>query len=82
VDSVAPSVGNSHHTLPAHEVVLLLETDPHRGLTEGQARERLNRFGPNALPAQRGPGLLVRILRQFSCRCQEFEWRCPATGPG
>ena len=56
---------DSHHTLPAHEVVLLLETDPHRGLDSGQAAERLGRFGPNALPAVRGAGLLVRILRQF-----------------
>jgi cation-transporting ATPase F len=56
---------NSHHTLAAHEVVLLLETDPHRGLDSAQAAERLDRFGPNALPAARGAGLLVRILRQF-----------------
>ena len=56
---------NCHHTLPAHEVVLLLETDPHQGLDPAQAAERLDRFGPNALPAVRGAGLLVRILRQF-----------------
>ncbi len=56
---------NCHHTLPAHEVVLLLETDPHQGLDSEQAAERLDRFGPNALPAVRGAGLLVRVLRQF-----------------
>ncbi len=56
---------NSHHMLPAHEVVLLLETDPYRGLTGAQVAERLARFGPNVLPAQRGSSLLVRILRQF-----------------
>ena len=61
----APLNGASHHTLPAHEVVLLLETDPHRGLTAQEAGERLRRFGPNALPATRGAGLVVRILRQF-----------------
>jgi cation-transporting ATPase F len=59
------ATANSHHTLPAHEVVLLLETDPHRGVDSAQAAERLDRFGPNALPAARGAGLLVRILRQF-----------------
>ena len=56
---------NSHHTLPAHEVVLLLETDPRRGLDPAQAADRLDRFGPNALPLARGASLLVRILRQF-----------------
>ena len=56
---------NAHHGLAAHEVVLLLQTDPHRGLTGDVAAERLDEFGPNALPAPRGSGLLVRILRQF-----------------
>ena len=55
----------AHHGLPAHEVVLLLETDPHRGLVDGEAAERLERFGPNALPVAVGPGLLMRTLRQF-----------------
>ena len=56
---------NSHHGLAAHEVVLLLQTDPHRGLTAEVAEERLRQFGPNTLPAPRGAGLLMRILRQF-----------------
>ncbi|TGD89639.1 cation-transporting P-type ATPase [Mycolicibacterium sp. CH28] len=55
----------AHHGLPVHEVVLLLETDPHRGLPESEAAQRLDRFGPNALPADTGTGLAVRILRQF-----------------
>lgn len=54
-----------HHALHSHEVVLLLETDAHRGLSADAARERLDRFGPNSLPAARGTGLLRRILRQF-----------------
>ncbi|MGB7819053.1 MAG: cation-transporting P-type ATPase [Ornithinibacter sp.] len=54
-----------HHGLPAHEVVLLLGTDHHRGLTGEEARERRERFGPNALPAASGTSLLVRVLRQF-----------------
>ncbi|MDY6810637.1 MAG: HAD-IC family P-type ATPase, partial [Actinomycetota bacterium] len=61
-DDAAP---NSHHVLPGHEVVLLLETDAHRGLSDASARERLEQFGPNALPEPRGAGLLLRILRQF-----------------
>ncbi|MEV4709555.1 cation-transporting P-type ATPase [Actinoplanes sp. NPDC049316] len=55
----------AHHGLPAHEVVLLLETDAHRGLGEHEAGERLARYGPNTLPPAKGAGLLVRILRQF-----------------
>lgn len=53
------------HALPAHEAVLLLDTDPHNGLTAAQAADRRNRFGPNSLPAADGDSLLVRILRQF-----------------
>lgn len=48
-----------------HEVVLLLETDPHRGLRASEATERLTRFGPNVLPAAGGAGFLLRIARQF-----------------
>ena len=61
----AVAIAGSHHALPAHEVVLLLETDSRRGFTADAARERLDRFGPNELPALRGAGLLIRILRQF-----------------
>ena len=56
---------NAHHGLAAHEVVLLLQTDPHRGLTTEVADERLKEFGPNTLPAPRGAGLVRRVLRQF-----------------
>ncbi len=55
----------AHHGLAAHEVVLLLETDPHRGLSAGEAAERLERYGANVLPPAAGAGLLVRVLRQF-----------------
>ncbi|HEX9832508.1 MAG TPA: HAD-IC family P-type ATPase, partial [Mycobacterium sp.] len=60
--STTPS---AHHGLSGHEVVLLLETDPHRGLTNDEASERTQRFGLNVLPDQTGAGLLMRILRQF-----------------
>ncbi len=63
--SVSVTATAAHHGLPAHEVVLLLETDPHRGLSDGEAAERLQRFGPNALPLAKRGGLLLRILRQF-----------------
>ncbi|MBY0286303.1 MAG: cation-transporting P-type ATPase [Mycobacteriaceae bacterium] len=53
------------HGLSGHEVVLLLETDPHRGLNSDEAGERSQRFGPNVLPEPAGAGLLIRILRQF-----------------
>ncbi len=56
---------SAHHGIPGHEVVLLLETNPHRGLTSDEARQRVERFGPNVLPEPSGAGLLRRILRQF-----------------
>lgn len=63
--SVSVTATAAHHGLPAHEVVLLLETDPHLGLSDDEAAERLQRFGPNALPLAKRGGLLLRILRQF-----------------
>ncbi len=63
--ATTPTTGTAHHALAAHEVLLLLETDPHRGLTAGQAAARLDRFGPNLLPHAEGDGPLRRFLRQF-----------------
>ncbi|MCI0385049.1 HAD-IC family P-type ATPase [Streptomyces sp. CNQ085] len=57
--------GEAHHGLPVHEVVLLLETDPDRGLAGDEAARRLDRFGPNTLPAAARGGPLLRALRQF-----------------
>ncbi|CAN5671693.1 cation-transporting P-type ATPase [soil metagenome] len=56
----------AHHGLPVHEIVLLLETDPHRGLSGADAVGRLARFGPNTLSAKASAGLLTRVLRQFN----------------
>ena len=55
----------SHHHLPAHEVVLLLETDATKGLSAEEAARRLERFGPNVLPKFRRHGPLSRLLFQF-----------------
>jgi cation-transporting P-type ATPase F len=54
-----------HHELPVHEVVLLLETHPERGLGSEEAARRLAEVGPNVLPrvARRGP--VLRFLLQF-----------------
>ncbi len=54
-----------HHHLPAHEVVLLLETDVSKGLDLDEAARRLERFGPNVLPKVRRHGPLTRFLLQF-----------------
>ena len=62
---MTPTTGTAHHALTAYEVLLLLETDPHRGLTEADAADRLARFGPNLLPHAEATGPLGRFLRQF-----------------
>ncbi len=57
---------NAHHGLATHEVVLLLETDALRGLSDHEAERRLQRFGPNLLPETTTAGPLVRVARQFN----------------
>jgi magnesium-transporting ATPase (P-type) len=63
----APSQGlvATHHHLPVHEVVVLLESDAAKGLTSDEAARRLKRFGPNLLPKIRRHGPLIRFLLQF-----------------
>lgn len=53
------------HGLPVHQTVLLLESDAEDGLDAGQVAERLQRFGPNVLPAAHRAGPLRRLLRQL-----------------
>ncbi|MBQ1074714.1 HAD-IC family P-type ATPase [Micromonospora sp. C31] len=57
--------GSGHHSLAVHEVVLLLETDPARGLSDDEAALRLDRFGANVLPTTARVGVFRRLLRQF-----------------
>jgi cation-transporting ATPase F len=57
---------NAHHGLAAHEVVLLLETDPANGLADVEARRRRDQYGPNVLPQARHAGPLVRVLSQVN----------------
>ena len=57
---------SAHHGLASHEVVLLLQTDPDRGLSEPEATGRLRRFGPNVLPAGEPTRPLVRLLGQLN----------------
>jgi magnesium-transporting ATPase (P-type) len=53
------------HALSAEEVASRVEVDPDRGLDQGEARERLERYGPNRLPEEEGKGPLRRFLEQF-----------------
>ncbi|OGA57160.1 MAG: ATPase [Betaproteobacteria bacterium RIFCSPLOWO2_12_FULL_65_14] len=52
------------HALSAEEALRALGTDA-RGLQPGEAAARLARFGRNALPRPRAPGLGAVFLRQF-----------------
>ncbi len=53
------------HSLPAGEVISRLETDPDRGLLPDEVRQRLSRFGANALTARSGRPAWLRFLLQF-----------------
>ena len=50
VTSTVSNHPGDHHGLSAHEVVLLLDSDPLCGLSSAEAGDRLHRFGANALP--------------------------------
>lgn len=60
----APDPG--HHTLPVHEVVLLLETDITNGLGPDQVSRRRSQFGANLLPRSKRGGMWRKLLRQFN----------------
>ncbi|MEU0465218.1 cation-transporting P-type ATPase [Amycolatopsis sp. NPDC006131] len=60
VTAVAPP-----YAQPAEDVAAALGTDLTRGLSSAEARARLERMGPNALSAARGPGPVRRFVRQI-----------------
>jgi magnesium-transporting ATPase (P-type) len=53
------------HTLDEAGVLARLEVDPQEGLSSGEARIRLERYGPNRLPEEEGESALRRFLKQF-----------------
>jgi cation-transporting ATPase F len=62
----APALGSrTHHGLPVHELLLLLETDRHTGLDDEEAARRLERYGPNELPRVASISPLKRLLLQM-----------------
>ncbi len=53
------------HSASAEEVLAALGSDAARGLTQAEARERLARFGPNALTAEKPTPAWRKFLAQF-----------------
>ncbi len=52
------------HAMEKADVLSALETDED-GLSQEEARRRLDEYGPNELPSEASPGALRRFLRQF-----------------
>jgi magnesium-transporting ATPase (P-type) len=55
----------SWHSESAAEVARKLEVDPETGLSAAEARQRLERYGPNRLPEEERESAFVRFLKQF-----------------
>ncbi|MDO8262986.1 MAG: cation-transporting P-type ATPase [Gallionella sp.] len=52
------------HSLPVHETLRVLAAD-HAGLSQAEAAQRLQQYGPNRLPAARRDSLPMHFARQF-----------------
>ncbi len=61
----APSSPLGHaHVMEVDDVIAALDTS-YQGLAHHQAQARLARYGPNALPQAKVPGIGQTFLRQF-----------------
>jgi Ca2+-transporting ATPase len=69
IETAPPGEASEKHTeyyyMEIEDVRAALSADLAKGLDSDDARQRLQRFGPNELREQRGPGLLQMFLRQF-----------------
>ncbi|HEY8497452.1 MAG TPA: cation-transporting P-type ATPase, partial [Limnochordales bacterium] len=54
------------HHLSVAETLRRAATHPETGLSEEEARRRLERYGPNHLPEQEGPSPLSLFIKQFT----------------
>ncbi|HSE07860.1 MAG TPA: cation-transporting P-type ATPase [Nocardioidaceae bacterium] len=61
----SPDEALTHHDLPVHELLLVLETDRHAGLGEEEAARRLEKYGPNELPRVATLSPFMRLLLQM-----------------
>ncbi|MCY7395705.1 MAG: HAD-IC family P-type ATPase [Nocardioides sp.] len=67
-DPAAPAPARSveHHAASAAAVAVSLGSDGRHGLAQSEAAARLQRHGPNMLPAAHGDPLVRRVLLQFN----------------
>jgi magnesium-transporting ATPase (P-type) len=54
------------HSISTDEVVKRLSTNVQKGLSAGEASDRLQKYGPNRLPAGKKRGPFMRFLTQFN----------------
>lgn len=54
------------HTQPSDEVLKSLSVDPAQGLSESQAKLRLEKYGHNVLPKPKRKGVFLRIAAQLN----------------
>lgn len=59
-------LGKHWHHLPAEETLILLESDPQKGLDTFEVQHRQAHFGPNVLTPKKGKSPLLRFLLQFN----------------
>jgi magnesium-transporting ATPase (P-type) len=64
-DRVVPAQDLTWHARPAAETLQALATTAD-GLSQAEARRRLEHYGPNRLAEAKPPGLLQRFARQFN----------------
>lgn len=64
-DRKATAPATAWFALDAADVVRELEVDPRVGLSSAEAGTRLQRYGPNSLPAEKSKSALARFLSQY-----------------
>jgi magnesium-transporting ATPase (P-type) len=66
VNSTSTAGAVPWHALAVDEVLKRLTTSTENGLAVGEASTRLQKYGPNRLPAGKKRGALVRFISQFN----------------
>ncbi len=65
-EASASATPQPYHAWPTEKVLETLNVDPERGLSQAEARQRREKFGPNALATRPPVALWRKLARQFT----------------
>ncbi len=66
ISPIQPQPSHNWHVLTGEEVLAIVDSEPHSGISEKQVQHRLSRYGPNMLPESKPRSRWEIVAGQFA----------------